>query len=91
MALRAYHLSLQGSPAPVVDGVSGDRRFFLSWARMWRVIERPEYARSLAQGAYRTPRERANAAAASVDGFYDAFDVKAGDGMYRPPNSRIRW
>jgi predicted metalloendopeptidase len=90
VALRAYHLSLKGTAAPAVDGATGDQRFFLSWARMWRAKERPEYTRSLAQGAYRSPRDRANGAASSVDGFYAAFGVAPGDGMYRPPEQRIR-
>jgi predicted metalloendopeptidase len=90
VALRAYHAALHGAAAPVIDGLTGDQRFFLSWARVWRAKERPEYTRSLAESAYRAPRDRANSAASSVDGFYDAFGVRAGDGMYRSPDRRLR-
>jgi predicted metalloendopeptidase len=90
VALRAYHASRKDAPPPVVDGLTGDERFFLSWARMWRVAERPEYTRSLAEGSYRAPRDRANSAASSVEGFYLAFGVKAGDGMFRPADERLR-
>jgi predicted metalloendopeptidase len=90
IALEAYRRSLKGTAAPIVDGLTGDQRFFLSFARMWRSKERPAYVRSIAAGAYRSPRDRANSAASSVDGFYEAFGVKPGDGMYRPPERRIR-
>jgi predicted metalloendopeptidase len=90
MALEAYRLSLNGSPAPVIDGLSGEQRFFLSFARMWRSTERPAYRRSVAAGAYLPPRDRANNAAGSVEGFYGAFGVKPGDGMYRAPGARLR-
>lgn len=91
VAFRAYRLSLKATAAPLAGLATGDQRFFISWARMWRGKERPEYTRSLAAGRYRSPRDRANAAASSVNGFQDAFDVKAGDGMYRPADRRVRW
>jgi putative endopeptidase len=90
VALEAYHRSLRGRAAPLVDGLTGDQRFFVSFARMWRSKERPAYVRSMGAGAYRSPRDRANGAASSVDGFYEAFGVTAGDGMYRPPDQRTR-
>ncbi len=90
VAFEAYRRSLSGSAAPVVDGLTGPQRFFLSFARMWRSKERPAYVRSMAAGAYRSPRDRANGAASSVDAFYEAFGVKPGDAMYRAPDQRIR-
>jgi putative endopeptidase len=90
VAWRAYHLAVADAPPPIIGGVTADQRFFLAWARMWRSKERPEYLRSIEQGAYRLPRDRANGAAAQIDAFYEAFGVRAGDGMYLPPADRLR-
>lgn len=91
VAFRAYHASLKGRAAPVAGGASGDQRFFMAWAGMWRTVERDEYSRSLlATSPYLPPALRANLAAANVDSFYDAFAVQASDRMYVPPAQRAR-
>ena len=91
IAFRAYRLSLEGRRAPVIDGLTGDQRFFMGWARMWRAKERDEYVRStLRSSRYLPSALRANAAVGNVDAFYEAFDVKPGDRLYRPPAARIR-
>ena len=91
VAFRAYKQSLKGRPSPRIDGLSGEQRFFLAWARMWRAKERPEYVRSTLQTSNHLPSAlRANFAASHVDGFYEAFDVRAGDGLFRAPASRVR-
>jgi putative endopeptidase len=91
IAFRAYKLSLKGRRAPVIDGLSGEQRFFMGWAQIWRSKERDEYLRSTLQiNAYLPPALRANAAASNVDGFFDAFGVKPGNQLYRAPAERVR-
>jgi putative endopeptidase len=91
IAHRAYHLSLGGLPAPVIDGLTGDQRFFIAWARVWRSKEREEYLRQwVITLPYAPPKFRANGIAAHVDAFYAAFDVKRGDALFRDPQRRVR-
>jgi len=89
IAYRAYHLSLDGRPAPVRDGLSGDQRFFLAFAQAWRGKSRPEALRtSLATDAHSPVRYRA-LTVRNLDAWYLAFNVKPGDTMYLPPSARI--
>jgi predicted metalloendopeptidase len=91
IALRAYKLSLKGGDPPVIDGLTGEQRFFMGWARMWRARERDEYVRSTLQSSpYLPPAFRANAAVSHVDAFYEAFNVKPGNRLYRAPATRVR-
>jgi putative endopeptidase len=91
IAFRAYKLSLKGKRSPTIDGLTGEQRFFMGWAQIWRSKERDEYVRSTLQtSAYLPAALRANAAAGNVDGFYEAFNVKPGDRLYRAPSARVR-
>jgi putative endopeptidase len=91
IAFRAYKLSLKGRRSPVIDGLSGEQRFFMGWAQIWRSKERDEYLRSTLEiNAYLPPALRANAAASNVDGFFEAFGVKPGNRLYRAPAGRVR-
>jgi predicted metalloendopeptidase len=91
IAFRAYKLSLKGKRSSVIDGLTGEQRFFMGWARMWRSKERDEYLRSTLQtNAYLPSAYRANAAAGNLDGFYEAFGVKPGNRLYRAPAERVR-
>ena len=91
MAYRAYQRSLGGRPAPVIDGLTGDQRFFLGWARSWRVAAREAAARQLLQTDSHSPGEyRANGPVGHLDAFYTAFDVRPGDALYIAPEDRIR-
>jgi endothelin-converting enzyme/putative endopeptidase len=91
VALRAYRLSVKGGKAPVIDGLTGEQRFFMGWAQMWRAKERDVYVRSTLQtNPYLPPRLRANAAVRNVDGYFDAFGVKPGNRLYTAPAERIR-
>lgn len=91
VAFRAYRQSLKRSPAPQIDGLTGDQRFFMAWARMWRAKQRAEYVRSTIETSGHLPATlRANFAASNVDGFHEAFGVKPGDALFRPPASRVR-
>jgi endothelin-converting enzyme/putative endopeptidase len=91
IAYLAYRMSLNGEEAPVIDGWTGDERFFIGWAQVWRSKARPEEAKRLLTIDPHSPAKfRANGAAVNVPEFYATFDVKEGDGMYLPPEERVR-
>ena len=91
VAHRAYRMSLGGRPALVIDGLTGDQRFFLAWARIWRAKDRPEFRRQFSlTNRYAPPDFRANATAGHLDAFYEAFGVSAGDALFVAPARRAR-
>jgi len=91
IAYKAYKLSLDGKEAPVIDGLSGDQRFFLGYAQVWRSKTRDEEAKRLLTIDPHSPAKfRANGAAINVTEFYEAFDVQEGDGMWLPPEDRVK-
>lgn len=91
IAYLAYKMSLDGKEAPVIDGWTGDQRFFLGWAQVWRSKARDaEAKRLLTIDPHSPPRFRAIGAPVNVPGFYTAFDVKEGDGMYLAPEDRVK-
>lgn len=91
IAHKAYQLSLEGREAPVIDGLTGDQRFFLGYAQVWRGKARDEEAKRLLTVDPHSPSKfRANGAAVNVTEFYQAFDVQEGDGMWLPPEERVK-
>jgi putative endopeptidase len=89
VAHRAYRLSLGGAEAPVIDGLSGDQRFFVGWARAWRTVAREaETLRRLAIDPHSPPEFRANVVR-NVDAFHDAFETAPGDGLWLDPEQRV--
>jgi len=91
LALDAYHASLKGQPAPVVDGLTGDQRVFLGWAQVWRGASRDEaLRRQLVADPHSPPRERVDGPMRNVDAWYEAWGVKPGDPLYVPPEQRVR-
>lgn len=91
VAHRAYRMSLGGRPAPVIDGLTGDQRFFLAWARIWRAKDRPEFRRQFSlTNRYAPPDFRANGTAGHLDAFYEAFAVSAADALFVAPARRAR-
>ncbi|MDH3645911.1 MAG: M13 family metallopeptidase [Gammaproteobacteria bacterium] len=91
IALKAYRISLAGKEAPVIDGMTGDQRFFIGWAQVWRTKSRDEETkRLLTIDPHSPPRFRANGAVVNIPEFYSAFDVQEGDQMYLPPEDRVR-
>jgi predicted metalloendopeptidase len=91
IALRAYQLSLGGRLAPVIDGFSGEQRFFLAWARMWRMKVRPDYLREwVATFPYAPYEYRANLTVRNLGAFHEAFGVTAKDGLFRPLEERVK-
>ena len=91
VAFRAYKMSLNGQPAPVIDGFTGDQRFFLGWSQVWRRKYRdPELLKRVKTDPHAPSEFRTNGPTSNIDAFYDAFSVKPGDGMYRPQNERVK-
>jgi predicted metalloendopeptidase len=91
IAWMAWRLSLAGQVSPVIDGLTGDERFFMGWVRAWRAKARDAYLQRQVMADPHTWAEfRANGPLPNIDAFYDAFDVKPGDRLYRSPEERVR-
>ena len=91
MAYTAYQLSLKGKPAPVIDGLTGDQRFFLSWAQVWKAKYRDESLLTMLKTDPHSPAMyRANGPLRNFDAWYQAWGVKPGDAMYVAPEQRVR-
>ena len=91
IAYDAYKLSLGGQDAPVIDGLTGDQRFFLAYAASWKQICRPETERNwLLTDPHSLSEYRVNGIVRNMDEWYAAFDVKEGDGLYLKPQDRVR-
>ena len=91
VAHRAYRMSLGGRPAPVIEGFTGDQRFFLGWAQVWRTRMREDALRQRLLTDPHSPGDyRALVPLTNLQVFYDAWDVRPGDRMYRPPNERVK-
>ena len=91
IAYKAYRLSLDGEEPPIIDGWTGDQRFFLGWAQAWREKRRAEEEkRLLTIDSHSPPKFRANGGAVNVPAFYETFNVVEGDGMYLAPEERVK-
>jgi predicted metalloendopeptidase len=90
MAYHAYQLSLNGKEAPVIDGVTGDQRFFLAWAQVWREKRTEQSMLSQLKGGTHAPGRYRALAPRNHDAWYEAFDVKAEDALYLAPEDRVR-
>jgi putative endopeptidase len=91
LALDAYHASLKGKPAPVIDGFTGDQRVFLGWAQVWRRKSRDDALRQQVVADPHSPSKfRVNGVIRNIDGWYGAFGVTPGDPAYVAPADRVR-
>jgi putative endopeptidase len=91
VAFDAYRHSLRGRPAPVVDGFTGDQRFFLSFAHKWRQVIRDDTARRLlVTDVHAPPPFRVNGVVRNMDEWYEAFGVQSQDRLYVAPEERVR-
>jgi putative endopeptidase len=89
-ALDSYHASLGGKPAPVIDGLTGDQRFFLAYAQSWRDYGREAVERQrLITDGHAPARYRADTVR-NLDAWYAAFGIKPGDALYLPPEKRVK-
>ena len=91
LALDAYRMSLNGQPAPVINGLTGDQRVFLGWAQVWRTKIRDEALRQQVTIDPHAPGQyRASATVRNIDAWYEAFGVQPGDEQYLAPDARAR-
>ncbi|MEX2132321.1 MAG: M13 family metallopeptidase, partial [Pseudohongiellaceae bacterium] len=91
MAYRAYKLALNGEEPPVIDGLTGDQRFFLGYAQVWLAKIRDDALVSQLKSDPHSPAEyRINGVVRNHDAWYEAFDVQPGDALYLPPEQRVR-
>jgi len=91
IAYKAYRMSLGGKDGPVIDGHTAAQRFFLSWAQIWRRKYREdELIRRLVIDPHSPSSFRANGPISNLDAFYEAFDVKSGDKLFKPKADRIQ-
>ncbi len=91
MAYTAYHMSLKGKPAPVIDGLTGDQRFYLAWAQVWKEKMREEaLVNQIKANPHSPPQYRINGVVRNQDAWYAAFDIKPGDKLYLAPADRVR-
>ena len=90
IAWIAYHKSLDGKPAPVIDGLTGDQRFFLAFAQSWRSKTRPAALRAQVIGDGHAPGRFRAQTVRNLDAWYDAFSPKPGEKLYLAPKDRVK-
>lgn len=90
MAYHAYKLSLNGEEAPVIDGLTGDQRFFLAWAQVWREKRTEQSMLSQLKAGTHSPGRYRALAPRNHDAWYEAFGVEEGDALYVKPEDRVR-
>jgi putative endopeptidase len=91
VAFRAYQIALAGAEAPVLDGFTGEQRFFLGWGQVWRRKYRDDDVRwRLTVDPHSLSEHRVNIIASNFGPFYAAFGLKEGDKLYRPPAERVK-
>ena len=91
VAYRAYKNSLNGKEAPLIDGLTGDQRFFIGWAQVWRRNMREKALRQRILTDPHSPGNyRVTGALQNMPEFYEAFDVKEGDKMFIPVEKRVK-
>ena len=90
IAHKAYKISLKGQPAPVIDGLTGDQRFFMGFGQVWRSKMREAQQINQVKTDPHSPGQfRANGTVMNMPAFYEAFGVKEGDKMYLAPQERV--
>ena len=91
VAYKAYRMSLNGEEAPVIDGLTGDQRFFMGWAQVWRRLYRDENLEiRITSDPHSHSEARVNGVVRNFDTWYDAFNIQPGDALYLPPEQRVK-
>ncbi|MEM9838166.1 MAG: M13-type metalloendopeptidase [Pseudomonadota bacterium] len=90
MAYSAYRLSLNGEEAPIIDGFTGDQRFFMAWAQVWKSLYRDEaLKRQVATDPHSNAKYRINGVVRNMDPWYAAFEVSQDDELFLEPEERV--
>ena len=90
MAYHAYKLSLNGKEAPIIDGLTGDQRFFLAWAQVWKEKRTEQSMLNQLRAGTHAPGQYRAQAPRNHDAWYKAFNVQPGDALYLPEDQRVR-
>ena len=90
VAYEAYRKSLDGKPAPVIDGLTGDQRFFLAFGQVWRQKSREQSLRAQVIGDGHAPGRFRAQTVRNIDAWYDTFGAKPGQKLYLEPKDRVR-
>ncbi|QAU25240.1 M13 family peptidase [Dyella sp. M7H15-1] len=90
VAFAAYHKSLDGKPAPVIDGLTGDQRFFLAFGQAWRSKIRDAALRQRLATDVHAPANFRALTVRNIDGWYAPFNVKPGEKLYLAPDDRVK-
>ncbi len=90
MAYHAYQLSLNGKEAPIIDGLTGDQRFFLAWAQVWKEKRTEQSMLNQLRGGTHAPGRYRALAPRNHDAWYKAFDVQPGNALYLPEDQRVK-
>ena len=91
VAYKAYRISLNGEEAPVIDGFTGDQRFFMGWAQVWRRLYRDENLEvRITSDPHSHSEARTNGIVRNIDAWYEAFDIQPDAAMYLPPEQRVK-
>ncbi len=90
IALDGYRLSLGGKPAPVLEGFSGEQRFFLGYGQVWRNKYREPYLRRILMTDGHSPGEYRASTVRNIDAWYEAFGATPGQTLYLAPEQRVR-
>jgi putative endopeptidase len=91
IAYAAFKKTKQGQSNTKIDGFTPDQRFFMSWAQVWRSSQRPESAQQRIQTDPHSPEQfRTNAPITNMDAWYNAFDIKPTNKLYKKPEDRIK-
>jgi len=89
-ALDAYHASLNGHEAPVINGLTGDQRFFIAFAQTWETKTREEALRQQVATDGHSPGQFRARTVRNIDAWYQAFNVQPTDQLYLAPEARVR-
>ncbi|WP_308815611.1 M13-type metalloendopeptidase [Sphingomonas sp. GV3] len=90
IAYDAYHATLAGKPAPIIDGLTGDQRFFLGFAQVWRTKIRESALRQQVTIDFHAPDHQRALTTRNIDAWYAAFGARPGQRYYLAPDQRIR-
>ena len=91
VAYKAWRIALDGQPSPVIDGFTGEQRFFVGWAQVWpRKYREDELRKRLLTDPHSPSEYRCNGIVRNMPAFASAFGVKPGDGLYLPPEQVVR-
>jgi putative endopeptidase len=90
VAYTAYKLALGGKEAPVIDGMSGDQRFFYGWAQVWRRMYRDQELTNRLTTDVHSPSEYRASVVRNLDTWYSAFGAKAGEALFLTPDQRVK-